>query len=455
MSPDRRLIALLVAALAVAVPAIVLVTLCVGRACERAAPITARVPFCSLPRDVRDLLAAGFRDGRSPHVMAVTSEGATVVGSTARPEARWPSVDPARETVPLVFVPFGADGVVPELLPDVPHSVRLDAVAPTISAIIGLDRPHPGVRSGEALPLYGDPRPQAPRPRLVLLVVWKGVGSTDLKTSGAHAVNWLELNALFKGATGSGAAQAGSLPLDPTSVLTTVGTGGLPRDHGITGTLVRNDRGRVVRAFDRGSPFSVIAGLGDDLDELRRQAPRIGLVGTEPGDRGLIGRNWYLEHDRDDVVLSDRSTPSEQVGLVRRILGSGYGSDTVPDLLAVVMEGPVRELDAALGPLIEAAGDAADRSMLLVVTATGSESVSPTEVVPVASVERALQRALGEDVVEATAVGGFFLDQEALARTGITDDRVVNALREIEAPDGSSLFADVFAQVAVTFARYC
>jgi hypothetical protein len=455
MSPDRRLTALLVAALAVAVPAIVLVTLCVGRACERAAPITARVPFCSLPRDVRDLLASGFRDGRSPHVMAVTGS-ATVVGSTARPSAPWPSVDPGNEMkVPLLFVPFSAEGVAPDLLPDVPDSVRLDTVAPTISEIIGLDRPHPGVRSGQALPLYGDPSPQASQPRLVLLVVWKGVGSSDLRSEGAHAVNWVELNGLFKGATGSTGARTGSLPLDPAGALTTIGTGGLPRDHGITGTLVRNDRGQVVRAFDRGAPFSVIATLGDDLDELRGQAPRIGLVGIEPSDRGLIGRNWYLEHDRDDVVLTDNATPARQVALVERILASGYGRDAIPDLLGVVMEGPVGQLDTALRPLIEAAGNAAGHSMLVVVTATGSESEPSADAVPVATIERQLERKLGADVIEASAVGGFFLDQDALARTGITDDRVVDALRDIEGPDGASLFADVFPQVAVTFAKYC
>jgi hypothetical protein len=455
MSPDRRLTALLAAALAVAVPAIVLVTLCVGRACDRAAPTTARVPFCSLPREVRDLLASGFRDGRSPHVMAVTGN-ATVVGSTGRPGAPWPSVDSGNEMkVPLLFVPFSAQGVEPDLLPDVPISLRLDAVAPTISKIIGLDRPHPGVRSGQALPLYGDPNPQAARPRLVLLVVWKGVGSKDLRTSGAVSVNWTELNTLFKGATGTGRARAASLPLDPVSVLTTIGTGGLPRDHGITGTLVRNEQGRVVLAFDQGSPFSVIAALGDDLDELEGQAPRIGVVGTEPGDRGLIGRNWYVEHDRDDVVVTKNATPAEQVAMVRRLLTSGYGSDQIPDLLAVAMEGQVRRLDRTLRPLIKAAGDAAGGHLLVVVTATGSESKASVDAVPAASVERELERKLGADVIEATALGGFFLDQDALARTGITDDRVVDALRDIEGPGGAPLFADVFPQVAVTFAKYC
>ena len=65
----------------------------------------------------------------------------------------------------------------------------------------------------------------------------------------------------------AGLATAGSLPLDPTAVETTIGTGGLPSQHGITGTWVRNAQGRLVRAFGPGAPTPVIAALGDDLDQ--------------------------------------------------------------------------------------------------------------------------------------------------------------------------------------------
>jgi hypothetical protein len=440
MSPDRRLIALLGAALAVAVPAIVLVALCVGRACERADPIAARVPFCSLPPEVRDLLEAGFRDGRSPHVMAVTGSD-TVTGSSEAPDVPWPSIDAdGASRVPLLFVGTGVDADAA-----IPTGSRLDVVAPTISNIIGLDRPHPGVRSGEALPGVSGTSP----PRLVLLVTWKGVGSRELERSPRA---WPSLRSLFRLGAGTLDARAGSLPLDPAAVMTTVGTGGLPRNHGITGTLVRNDRGQVVRAWDRGSPFSVIAALGDDLDELRGQKPRIGVVGNDVGDRGLIGGNWYLEHDSDDVVLAPRGT--EQVAAAERLLASGYGADTVPDLLAVAMEGPIARMDSALGRIVEAADAAAGSSFVVVVTATGPASSGP-HTVPATYVERGVERAVGADVIEASALGGFFLDQEALASTEVTDDRVVDALRDIEGPGGAPLFADVFPQVAVTFAKYC
>lgn len=448
MSSDRRLAALLVAALAVAVPAIVLVAVCAGRACERAAPSTVRVPFCSLSPQVRDLVHAGFRDGRSPHVMAVTG-ARPVIGGSEIPGVPWPSAnDPRGDTVPLVFATWSSQGTEARFLPDVPDGTRLDAVAPTIADIIDLDRPHPGVRSGQALPRSGQPDAPGERPRLVLLVVWKGIGSRQIDLARLP-----RLHSLFMAGTGTGLARVGSLPVDPAPVLATIGTGGLPSDHGITGSLVRNDRGEVVRAFGPGSPFSVIAALGDDLDELRGQEPRIGLVGTEVTDRGLIGHNWYLDHDKDDVVVTGK--PARQVVAARDVLTSGYGDDAVPDLLAVAMRGPLLELDEALGSLLDAAGGATDGSVLAVVTATGSNGSSTARGVAAASVDRDIRRALGADVIEAIAVGGFFLDQEALERTGITDDRVMEALRDVERSGDAPLFADVFPQVAVTFAKYC
>jgi len=311
--------------------------------------------------------------------------------------------------------------------------------------VIGLERRHPGVRSGEAIPGVAT----GERPRLVLEIVWKGVGSGELH--GASPSGTRTLRTLLRDGAGTLDAAPGSLPLDPTAVLTTIGTGGLPRNHGITGTLVRNDDGRVVTAWGRASPFSVIATLGDDLDELMRQAPRIGLVGTAGSDRGLIGGNWYVDNDRDDVVLE--RGPRAQAAAAGRILASGYGRDEVPDLLAVAMEGPVPAMDRALGRLVEEAGQASGGLAVVVLTATGS--LRAEDGVSASSLERSLDQDLGADVVEATALGGIFLDQRVMTASSITDDRVIRAVRGIRGPDGDRLVADVFPQIAVTFARYC
>ena len=442
VSPDRRLLVVVLAALIVAAPAVVFRTLCLGRSCERPRPPTAPVPFCSLPDTLRARIAAGYRDGRTPHVLAVTG-ALGVRGSTALParDAAWPSTaDGEPSPVPLVL---HGTGVRPGVM--VPPGTTLDAVAPTIAEIIGLDRPHPGVRSGEAVPGVASGR----RPRLVVLVVWKGVGVGDLGRLRDREV----LGSLMREGAGTMEADVGSLPLDPAATLATIGTGGFPRNHGITGTLLRNDEGRVVEAWGRDAPFSVIATLGDDLDELLGQEPRIGLVGTHVSDQGLIGGNWYVEGDRDDVIIMDRR-PEVLVPRAERLLASGYGRDEVPDLLAVALEGSVSAMDGAVDHLVRSAGRAAGGSALLVVTATGATDRSPGGSLPASDVEGQVEELAGP-VIEATALGGLFLDQSTLAETGITEDQVVRAVRAVAGSPGQAVFADTFPAIALTFARYC
>lgn len=69
--------------------------------------------------------------------------------------------------------------------------------------------------------------------------------------------------------------------------------------------------------------------------------------------------------------------------------------------------------------------------------------------------EADIETEVGADVIEATAVGGLFLSQEAVAESGLTRDAVLRALIGMEAPGDGPLFADAFSSVAVSLARYC
>ena len=435
---DRRLLAVVVGALVLGAPAGVLSALCAGNACAAPAKET-RVPFCSLPQDLRQLVAAGFREARSPHVLAVAGE-APVGGGTAVPGTPWPSAD-QDDRVPIVFSGAG-------VRPDAPVAAgtRLDAIAGTVAEAIGLRRPDPGVRSGRPVAGIASGEPV----RLVLEVVWKSVGSADLER---RPRDWPVLRRLARDGAATLRGRVGSLPLDPAAVLTTIGAGGLPSEHGITGTLLRDEEGAVARAWDRGAPPSVIATLGDHLDELREQRPRIGLVATDVSDRGVIGRNWYLDGDRDDIVLE--ADPERAITEAERLLATGYGADEIPDLLAVVVEGPAGRLDAGLERLIEAANSAAGGSALVVVTATGSAAPPGPTTIAGSVIEDAVEDAVGADVIEAVAPGGLFLNQQALTASGLTDDRVVRALRDVRGPNGARVIVDAFPAIAVTFARYC
>ncbi len=60
-----------------------------------------------------------------------------------------------------------------------------------------------------------------------------------------------------------------------------------------------------------------------------------------------------------------------------------------------------------------------------------------------------------QNVIAGAVPGGLFLDQEALAREGISGDAVVQSMLQVTAPDGARVFDDAFQGFAVSFGRYC
>lgn len=388
-------------------PAAILRVLCVGHSCDEPETLTASIPFCSLPDGHRAAIAAGFREGRSPDVIAVedTANG---------------------QRVPLFFYGEGFGEA------EIPSGTSLDRVAPTIARAVGFRRAHPEVRSGIALegtPIVSDAR-------LVLIVALKGIGASNFD-------GWSQIP-VSRGTSRTSSTQAastGSLPIDPASSLTTIGTGGLPNQHGITGRLIRNDAGRLVSPWGRGAPVSVIATLADDFDERFDQRAKIGLVATERTDRGLIGGNWYIDHDRDDLRFVGRNMV---VSEVRRLLSSGYGRDDTIDLLAVAVDAPSDRAGEIIASLIESGLAASNDKLVVAVAGTGA---SDNGEVNVARIEQAIPGR--RDLIEGAVPGGFFVDQGALADTGITEDEVIAAIK------GTGRFVDVFASITVSFARYC
>jgi hypothetical protein len=440
----RRLLVLLLVLAAIGVPAGVLRAACAGKSCP-ANVAQARVPFCPLPTELKAKLAAGFREGRSPDVMAVTGNHAVAGPAGAGP---WPSVNAASSgtAVPIAFFGTGIErGAV------VPRGTGLDAIAPTLSDVLGFRRPHPDVRAGTAVAGISD----GERPRLVLEVAWKGVGTQELRDD---PLSWRSLRSLMERGAATVVGTTGSLPLDPAATLTTIGTGGLPSQHGITGALVRNDHGRVVGAWGPGAPFSVIATLPDDLDQAMDQRPMIGLVASDEADRGIVGGNWYIGHDRDAIVVA---TGSSAVPAAEQLLAEGFGRDAVPDILAVVLDGPVGSIDRRTQELVAAAERAAGGSVAVAVAGTGGSGVDAGSTdgarIRVSDVVSQVDAGVSGDanVIAGAVSGGLFLDQGALAREGISADAVVRATMGVTALDGTRVFEDAFQGFAVSFERYC
>lgn len=434
----RRLLLLVAVLAALGAPAALLQVACIGRSCDRGPASPARVPFCGLPEGLRRDIVAGYREGRSPDVLAVTDRTPVFTRVSDGIRASWPGLGSSiSDRVPLAF----SSGGTPRraaLDPD----VTLDRVAPTVAAALGFDRPFPEVRSGTAIDGFAGPKV----PRLVLMVAWKGVGSAELEP---RPDEWPFLASMIRSGAGTLRARTGSLPLDPTATLTTLGTGGLPSQHGITGSVVRGDGGDVVPAFGDGAPVTVIATLAEDLDKALGQRPVIGLVGTSELDRGVIGGAWYPRHDTDEVVVARGAG----VLPAARAMLRGMGDDADPDILAVVLDGSIRSMDRRTDQIVRASRRATGGSLFVAVAGTGSP---PTERAAIS--DEALRDVVEEAVpgpapaVAATVPGGFYLDQDTLRATEVTGQVAVEAL--LQAPDDLAM-ADAFQGFAVSFARFC
>jgi Type I phosphodiesterase / nucleotide pyrophosphatase len=431
---------MLVALAAIGIPAAVLTATCAGRSCDASGGEAARVPFCPLPAAVKEGIVNGFREGRSPDVLAV-ADGTPVVTDVDGLRTPWPAV--AAATDPRVPIVFAGAGVTAGA--NVPDGTTLDGIAPTVSEALGLEREHPEVRSGTAVTGVADGR----RPRLVLLVGWKGVGSSELET---HSNDWPFLSSLLDEGSGTLAGAPGSLPLDPAATLTTIGTGGLPSQHGITGSFIRNGQGRVVQAYTPDAPVQIIATLADDLDHAN-PSTLVGLVATDERDRGIVGGHWYPGEDPVDSVIGDGATASLAV---TGYLTSGYGADDVPDVLGVVLDGRLSSMDRRTREIVTEAQRATSGSTLVVVAGTGS-SETDRSAVPDRELIDAVEDAVpGEGpAVAATVAGGLFLDQGVLRDEQVTGQVAVDALLSAPGPSGERMLADAFQGFAVSFARYC
>src|SRR5919106_1465418 len=146
---------------------------CVGRSCDAGTNEAPRVPFCPLDAKLRQLIANGYREGRSADVLGVAGDVPifTELGGT---RIGWPSAN-VDTRVPVVF--WGS-GVAPGAT--MPPNVGLDRIAPTVSEILAFDRPFPDVRSGEGI--GGVAAGTGSRPRLVLLIAWAAPGTVGLDT---------------------------------------------------------------------------------------------------------------------------------------------------------------------------------------------------------------------------------------------------------------------------------
>ena len=258
-----------------------------------------RQQACGLDRHWLELVRRGYYAPRSGDIAVLPRTPAYQASATGgwTHSGPWPYLT----HVPLVF--YG-----PEIVPArgaVGGAVTLADVAPTLAGLLGGSFRTP---DGDLLSEVAGLAPrgiEAPRPKLIVTIVWDGGGWNVLRQ---WPDAWPNLRRLMREGVSYSHASVGSSPSVTPSIHTTLGTGYLPWRHGITGIPVRDEAGEIVDSFERGesSRFLRVPALAERWDEHTGNRALVGMVGYEPWHLGMIGKGAERRGgDRDDAVWLD------------------------------------------------------------------------------------------------------------------------------------------------------
>lgn len=222
----------------------------------------------SLPEDVLQRIWRGYHPELSGRVILVP-EGMNFLDGGISHSVPWPYM----QRVPMLW--YGP-GIV-RAQGSVGRPVTSAGIAPTLSALTGVPFDAP-----DGVPMEEILEPGAPRPDLVVVLVWDGAGRNVLDL---HPRSWPVLRSMLPQGTWYADATVGSSPSTTAPVHATMGTGTFPRRHGVMDNFVRLPDGRLADPWGRGPEGLLASTFGD-------------VYGAEVGDRALVGTvatlAWHL-----------------------------------------------------------------------------------------------------------------------------------------------------------------
>jgi arylsulfatase A-like enzyme len=260
-----------------------------GRDVGAATPDRSRVPT------LVERVQRGWYPGRSPQLSFVVNRP-HYIGRPEMPTHTGPwdfLVD-----VPLVL--FGPGFIARRGSIDRPAS--LVDLAPTTARLVGYEEWSRGAGRvlDEALASGSS------TPRLVVTIVWDGAGDNAL---GAHPRAWPFLRTLAARGTSFANANVGSTPSNTPPIHASIGTGALPRVHGVVSVTQRAESGEYVDPWANNESAALeVPTLGDLYDRDAGNVPQVGVVATVNWHLGMIGHGSAFEGgDRDVAALFDSS----------------------------------------------------------------------------------------------------------------------------------------------------
>lgn len=247
---------------------------------------------CALPVTYLDRIWRGYNPAHSEDVTMVPRQPNYFGSFTYRGHSGpWHYL----QQVPLVL--YGPGHIA--AAGSVERDVDLRDVYPTVGHL--LHEPLPA-RSGRVLTEALTTTSNSPRPRLVIVVMWDGVGRNVLnRWPGA----WPHLEHLEHVGTSYLNAIVGSSPSITPSTHSTLGTGAFPRRHGVTGIEYRTDSGKVRTAFARRDPADLrLSTYADVIDRELDNRPKVGMLAWRSWHLGMMSHGLQFKGgDADQLAL--------------------------------------------------------------------------------------------------------------------------------------------------------
>jgi hypothetical protein len=299
------------------------------RSMPTSGPSVARGPFvreaCSLPADQVELTRRGYHPRRSGEIQIVPV--APNYFDNHSHSGPWPYL----QRVPMFL--YGP-GHVPAA-GRVARPVELADLPPTLGWHLGFRFQAPdGDPMAEAIDPSADPA------RLVVLVVWDGGGRRVLDL---YPDAWPNLRRSIEDGAWFDRATVGMSPSVSPAVHATMGTGAIPRRHGIVDLEFRGPGG--MRTIRDSAGLLKLPTLGDVYDRAEGNDPVVGMVGNGL-TVGMLGHGTGIAGgDRDILALH---------GGAEWIVPEGLGPDfEIPDYLNDVpgLDEAIRRLDASDGQI--------------------------------------------------------------------------------------------------------
>jgi predicted AlkP superfamily pyrophosphatase or phosphodiesterase len=172
----------------------------------------------------------------------------------------------------------------------------LSDVYPTMSELVNVEIPE---RSGRVLE-EAIRKERQTIPKLVLFVVWDGVGRNVLEE---WPDAWPNLARLEKQGISYLKGSVGSSPSITPATHANLGTGEFPRVHGATSIRYRDEQGAIAEAFQGRDPSMLnVTTFADEIDLALGNEPEVGMLAWRSWHFGMLGRGTAMSGGDADLL---------------------------------------------------------------------------------------------------------------------------------------------------------